>query len=170
MVDHSDKPESRPNETRADREPTFDVVRELHRLESMRDPLIEESGRSNRQVRRYPVREEAEVFPMSRHRLNDHGIGVHLRDIGRGGVGFLSDRPIASGQDYRIVFHRDGYAVGSAAINVRYSKPVRSGVHLIGATFAAGAGLLTSLGVQPAELEAEYRGEAFGGTYGTSAA
>ncbi|CAN0447179.1 unnamed protein product, partial [Ectocarpus fasciculatus] len=124
----------------------FDVVRELQRLETMRDPLVEQAGRSNREAHRYPVREEAVLFSMSRRKLDDAGQTVFLRDISRRGVGFLSDRPIAGGQDFRIVFHRDGYAVGESAVSVRYSRPVRPGLFLIGANFVASAGLLTTLG------------------------
>ncbi|MEM1444700.1 MAG: hypothetical protein AAGF84_01465 [Planctomycetota bacterium] len=140
---------------------SFDIVRELQRLETLHDPLVEQAGRSKRQAERYSVREEAIIHPMSRSSLDDGGQTVFLRDIGRLGVGFLSDRQIETGRDFRIVFHRGGYAVGESAICVRHCRPVRTDLFLIGATFAANAGLLTTLGVNPAQLEAEYRGEKY---------
>ncbi|MEM8783756.1 MAG: hypothetical protein AAGE65_13000 [Planctomycetota bacterium] len=138
----------------------FDVVRELQRLETLRDPIAEHSGRSNRQAERYSVREEAMIYPMSRRGLDDAGQTVFLRDIGRRGVGFLSDRALPIDHDFRVVFLRGGYAVGESAIGVRYCRPVRTDLFLVGANFVAGAGLLTTLGVDPASLEAEYRGQA----------
>ncbi|MEM1097446.1 MAG: hypothetical protein AAGH92_01535 [Planctomycetota bacterium] len=148
----------------------FDVVRELQRLETLRDPIVEVSGRSNRQAARYPVREEAVLYPMSRLSLDDAGQTVFLRDVGRLGVGFLSDRRIEAGQDFRIVFHRGGYAVGESAVGIRYCRPVRTDLFLVGATFVANAGLLTTLGVDPVDLETEYRGEIKGTNTGQSAA
>ncbi len=139
----------------------FDIVRELNRLETLRDPAAERVSTSKREAQRYPIREEARLFPMSRSTLEDDGQTVFLRDIGRGGVGFLSDRPLVNGRDFRIVFHRSGYAVAESAISVRFSRPVRPGLFLVGASFVASAGLLTTLGIEPARLEAEYRRESF---------
>ncbi|MEM7576677.1 MAG: hypothetical protein AAF328_04300 [Planctomycetota bacterium] len=158
MSESSPAPQDRSVSPTAD---GFDVVRELQRLETLRDPLVEQAGRSKREAVRYSVREEAILFPMSRRNLDDAGQTVFLRDIGRHGVGFLSGRSIQPGLDFRIVFHREGYAVGESAIGVRYCRAVRTDLFLIGATFVANAGLLTTLGVNPGELEAEYRGENF---------
>ena len=143
----------------AQAETGYDVVGELQRLETLRDPAAEQPDRSNRVAERYPVREEAVLFPMSRRNLNDAGQTVFLRDISRGGVGFLSDRALPSGQDYRIVFQAGGYPIGEYGVTVRYCRPVRPGLFLIGTSFVATAGLLTTLGVDAGRLEAEDRQE-----------
>jgi hypothetical protein len=137
-----------------------DVLQELNRLEALRDPLVDQSGQSSREARRYPVREDARLFPMSRRVLRDEGHTVHLRDIGRSGVGFLSREPLPIGRDFRIEFRRDGYAVTESGVSVKYCQQVRPGLFLIGAGFIATAGLLTTLGVDATDLEAEYNGQA----------
>ena len=64
------------------------LLDELDKLESLREP--EKAGQ--RQFRRFVVRGEAELHPMNRNRLDPTPLTIQLRDISRGGVGFLCDQ------------------------------------------------------------------------------
>ena len=137
-----------------------DAAHELAQLEALRDPTLDQAGQSARDFRRYVIRGEATLYPVSRRKLDDAGTPVHLRDISRGGMGFICDRPLPQGSDWRIIFLHNGYAVAENCICVRHVRLVRPGIHLIGTNFVAAAGLLTLLGVDAGSLENEYAGAA----------
>lgn len=119
------------------------LLSELDRLESLRDT----SRDGQRQFKRFVIRGDAELHPMGRNRMDTTPIEVKLRDIGRGGVGFICSTPLPTNSSWRAMFVQNGYVVGEQAAVVRHCREVSDGVFLIGTQFVANSGLLTLLGV-----------------------
>ncbi len=150
-------PSTNPRETHVTKlSPSGAIAEELNALESLRRSGSKTGAHAARQFLRYITRGEAVIYPMSRRTPADAGAPIFLRDVGRGGVGFICQRDLPARGDWRIVFLRDGYAVAESAINLCHTQRVRDGVFLCGGRFVAGAGLLTTLGVAPHALENEY--------------
>jgi hypothetical protein len=125
------------------------LLDELDKLESLREP--EKAGQ--RQFRRFVVRGEAELHPMNRNRLDPTPLTIQLRDISRGGLGFLCDQPLEAYSAWRVCFLNEGYVVGEQALVVRHCRPVNDELYLVGGQFVIDAGLMISLGVAPGALE-----------------
>ena len=129
------------------------LLAELDRLEALRDPA--RNGSHNRQFKRFVVRGEAELHPMSRARLDRTPIDIKIRDLGRGGCGFITQQPLQAGSNWRVCFLQHGYVVGEQAIVVRHCRPVSDGLHLVGAQFVMDTGLMTTLGIDPGSIHDE---------------
>jgi hypothetical protein len=125
------------------------LLDELDRLESLRDP----AKAGYRQFRRFVVRGEAELHPMNRNRLDPTPLTVQLRDLSRGGMGFLCDQPLEEYSAWRACFLQEGYVVGEQAMVVRHCRPVNDELYLIGGQFVIDTGLMVALGVSPGALE-----------------
>jgi len=119
---------------------------EMHRAETG-DP------ETQRRYRRYVIRGDAELLPMSRTAVYHEPLAVQMRDISRNGVGFLSSEPVTPQSLWRLGFFQRGYEIGSAGISVCHCGQVGPSVFLVGAEFVLGSGLLTQLGVDAVELE-----------------
>jgi hypothetical protein len=122
------------------------LLAELNRLEALRD--AKKPGQQ-RQFNRFAIRADAELHPVSRSRLDRTPIEVKLRDIGRGGMGFITQQPLPAGSGWRVAFLRHGYVVSHQAIFIRHCRPVSDGLYLIGAQFVVDTGTLAMLGVDP---------------------
>ncbi|QQE10766.1 hypothetical protein JD969_14835 [Planctomycetota bacterium] len=130
-----------------------ELLEELNRLEHVR--IAHDENPCNRHFDRHIVRGEAELHPMNRSKLDPTPIEVQLRDVGRGGLGFISQDSLPLGSTWRICFTKRGFVVGQQAIIVKYSHQVSTGVYLIGSQFIIDTGLLTLLGVNPAAIDKE---------------
>lgn len=124
----------------------------LNELEARSNP---DADRNHRLFKRYPIRAEAELTPMSRNGLSQDSIMVQIRDLGRGGVGFLSEQPLTIHSMWQMTFLTNGYSVASQGIMVRHNSPVQGGAHLIGAGFILGTGTLVAMGIDPGEIGVE---------------
>ncbi len=122
----------------------------LAKAESLRDSSGPGAGR--RQYQRFVIRGEAELYPMDGNRLDKTPVPVVLRDVGRGGVGFVVQNPLPSHSNWRICFVDHGHVINHQAIVVRYAQEMSQGVFLTGAQFCAETGLLCLLGVDPAAI------------------
>lgn len=140
------------------------LLGELDRLESLRDP-----GRQGlRSFHRFVARGDAELHPMNRNRLDPTPIEIKLRDISRGGLGFICSHPLPAQSFWRVCFLQHGYVVGEQAVVIRHCRQVSEGVYLIGGQFVMDAGLMITLGVPRSAMEEdgaviseETEGEAF---------
>lgn len=124
------------------------LLAELNRLEQLRDP---NKIRGQRQYQRFVVRGDAKLTPMDPHG-GDESLPVQLRDVGRGGVGFVCQEPLEPLSTWRLSFLQRGYVIGQQGLIVRYCQPVAGGVFLVGAQFCIETGLLSLLGVDPATI------------------
>lgn len=127
------------------------LLDELDRLESTREP--DRSDLVNRQFARFVVRGDAELHPMTRSKLDTTPIEIKLRDIGRGGFGFIAETPIDPGTSWRCCFLDRGYVVGEIACVVRHCRQIGGRLYRAGAQIVVPTGLLVGLGVDPARVD-----------------
>ena len=123
-----------------------DLLTELSRLENLR------SGDSKSRRRRHPrfvVRGQAELLQADCLSANDEGLSVMLRDMGRGGLGFIADRPVAIDSVWELRFIQRAYRVGETNVVVRHCEQVKDEVYLVGCQVCMGNGLIYLLGVDP---------------------
>jgi len=125
------------------------LLGELDRLESLRDP--ERQGL--RSFRRYVIRGDAELHPMNRNRLDPTPIEIKMRDISRGGMGFICSQPLPERSSWRLCFLQHGYVIGEQGVVVRHCRQVGEGMYLIGGQFVIDSGLLVNLGVPRGALQ-----------------
>ena len=129
------------------------VLDQLDRLELMKRPTAPEGRR--RQFRRYIARGEATLHPISRRSLDRQPIDVQIRDLGRGGVGFVCTQELWGNSAWRIDFLNRGYSIGQQEIVVRHCSKVDDNLYLIGGQFVCASGLLAEFGVPYHEIEDE---------------
>ncbi|MEM6749361.1 MAG: hypothetical protein AAF612_02720 [Planctomycetota bacterium] len=127
------------------------ALAELDRLERERQQH-ESDRKRDRRFERFTLRGEAELHPVGDDRLDAGAARVKLRDLGIGGIGFISDRRIASDTIWRMVFLQSGYAVAEQTVIVRHCASVSAGLWLCGGQFVAPHGLLVAMGIDPADL------------------
>jgi len=128
-----------------------DLLGELDRLESLRNASADPE--SQRQFRRFIIRGEAALLPMSRNAVSHEPIPVQLRDVSRNGIGFLCGQPLAPRSVWRLEFTREGYTIGESGISVRHCEAVGRGVFLVGGQFVLGSGVMLQLGIDAVTLE-----------------
>ena len=131
------------------------LLDELSRLESLRDP--ERQGQ--RQFRRFAVRGDAELYPIDVARTDRQPVDIKLRDIGRGGIGFVCEQPLEVGSNWRCAFLNRGQVISQQAMIVRHCREVQAGLYLIGAQFCLDLGVMVSLGLSPNDVVAGDSGE-----------
>ncbi len=128
------------------------LLAELNRLEALRDPAKNTGPGSNRTFERFVIRGDCELHPESRNRLDRYPIEVKIRDIARGGLGFISQDELPQGSCWRACFMQHGFVVAQQSIVVRHCREVSPGVYLVGTQFVADPGLLAVLGVEPGAI------------------
>lgn len=104
---------------------------------------------------RYAIRGDALLFPVEKKSLDEAPIQVQLRDIGRGGVGFVAHRSIEPNTAWRIEFLHRGHIVGAQTVYLRFCDSVEQDLYQCGGQFIASAGLLTILGVPASAIASE---------------
>lgn len=124
------------------------LLAELSALERLRDPSIT----GQRQFQRFVVRGDAELLPMDHSAVDEQPIHVLMRDLGRGGIGFISQKPLEAGSTWHCHFYQRGYVIGRQALIVRHCRQIQDGVFLIGAQFCVETGIMMMLGVNPAAI------------------
>ena len=123
----------------------------LSMLDERRQEPVEDT---KRRFQRFPVRGDAQLEPLDSDAI-EHTTSVLLRDISRGGVGFLSDHTLEPGALYRLRFRVNGNTVGSQPIAVCFCRLVQDGLYMVGGQFVIEPYLMTLVGVEPAELTGE---------------
>lgn len=119
----------------------------LNILERRRHPARSPDD-DQRQFQRYPVRGDAELYPMDQPRLADEVVHIMLRDIGLGGLHMVSDRWLEPGSTWRVCFLVRGYAVAEQGVVIQHCRSVAEGVCYVGGQFIIDAGLMAVLGVE----------------------
>ncbi len=122
-----------------------DILAELDRLEFLRN--ASPNPGPNRRFERYSVRGTAILQPVCKQGLYDCNLEVQLRDVSRGGVGFLATELMVPFGFWQMSFIRDDLKIGEQEIIVRHCQQVSDGLYLAGAEFVVSSGLLNQIGV-----------------------
>lgn len=130
--------------------PRDSVLKQLDRLEELRDPVGPRS--KQRLFRRYVARGDAELRPMSHTQIDHAAIEVKVRDVSRGGIGFLTEQPLPENSTWELALLECGYATATQPIVIRHCQPVADRLYLIGGQFIAATALMLSLGIEPSRL------------------
>jgi hypothetical protein len=126
-----------------------DLMDVLARLEDVRQhPGVE----AQRRYRRFTVRGEATLEPMAGPALEDP-LTVLLRDISRGGAGFLCDRFIEPCSTWRLRFQAKRQIIGSQPVMVRFCRLVQENLYIVGGQFIVEPYIMESLGVAEEMLD-----------------
>lgn len=125
------------------------LLAELAKLEGLRNPQSEQKLRA---YRRFVLRGDAELQDMERGPNSGAPIPILLRDIGRGGVGFISPQQLEVNSTWRIAFLHRGYAIGHQGVVIRHCRQVQPGTYLVGTQFCIETGLLCMLGLDPIDI------------------
>ena len=133
------------------------LLETLNELEQRRQSNVHSTMR---RFRRFVVRGDGVLYTVEQNSIEDAPVLIQLRDVGRGGVGFLCQAPLEVNSTWRICFVNQGHMIGHMPIVIRHSQEVEAGVYLIGAQFSIETGLLKLLGVDPLLIHEDEGGEA----------
>lgn len=125
------------------------LLQELTRLESLRDPKV---TKTQRQFDRYVIRSDAELHPMDLAVQTKAPVPILLRDLSRGGIGFVCSQPLEPNSTWHVSFIKDGYSIGCQGLVVRHCRLIKESTYLAGTQFCVSSGLLAQLGVKPSAL------------------
>lgn len=125
------------------------LLEELTRQETLRDGSREQG---QRRFQRFVVRADAELMPMDRSSTDVQVVPVLVRDLGRGGVGFVCEQPLPTGSTWHIAFIKDGYVLGTQSLIIRHCRHIRETTWLVGGQFCIDSGLMALLGVRRSVL------------------
>lgn len=130
------------------------LVEVLGRLDSESDG---QAAAEQRRFTRFSVRAPATLEPMEGWSQGTDQVPVMARNISRGGVGFVAERPLPAGSVWRIAFERRGRQVGSQTMVVLYCREIQKGTYLLGGQFIVEPGLMLMLGVDDTALNGDIR-------------
>ena len=127
----------------------------LSQLEYWRQDPIQEQQRA---FRRFTVRGDATIEPVEQSSIDRIAtMPVMLRDISRGGIGFVVEQFIDPGTVWRLSFYEHNHRVGSQVFVVRFCRLVHNGMYLVGAQFVIEPYLMMALGIQNEQLHEDIR-------------
>jgi hypothetical protein len=125
-----------------------DLVELLQRMEYWRqEPTVEKQ----RAFRRFSVRGHAALEPIDTDMVSGP-VTVMLRDISRGGAGFVCEEFLDVASTWRMTFKKEGFRIGSQPIVVRFCRLIQDGLYLVGSQFTAEPYIIHALGVPSHEL------------------
>lgn len=125
-----------------------DLVELLQRLEYWRqEPAVERQ----RAFKRFSVRGHAALEPIDTDMVSGP-ITVMLRDVSRGGAGFVCEEFLDVGSTWRMAFKKDCFRIGSQPIVVRFCRLIQDGLYLVGTQFIVEPFIIHALGVPSHEL------------------
>lgn len=112
---------------------------------------------TNRAYRRFDVRGDATIQRMEAGHLDQPTLSIQLRDISRGGIGFVCEQFIEPGTAWRVGFEYRGHVVGYQPIVVKFCRLVQHGLYLSGGQFTVEPAMMTLLEVDEQELQEDIR-------------
>jgi len=127
-----------------------ELLDELSRLEGLRSG----GGRtSRRRHKRFIVRGQAELFDTDSSSSGEPPVAIMLRDMGRGGLGFVADSSVDLGSVRRLRLTQRGYCIGETSLVVRHCSQVKDQIYLVGSQICLSNGLMFLAGVDPSMVE-----------------
>ena len=100
-----------------------------------------------RAFERFDVRGDATLEPIETGHVETPNVRVQLRDISRGGLGFVCDRFIEPGTVWRVRFEYQSELVGTQPLVVRFCRMTENGMYLAGGQFVLEPAVMVLLGV-----------------------
>lgn len=132
-----------------------ELISLLSQMEYWRQDPVQERQRA---FRRFTVRGDATIEPVEQSNIERNCVKpVMLRDISRGGVGFVVEQFIDPGTVWRIAFYEHNHRMGSQVLIVRYCRLVQEGLYLVGAQFVIEPYLMVALGLNDQQLHEDIR-------------
>jgi len=122
-------------------------------------------GASRRQFRRFVVRGEGQLQPLSIPTSETPVMEVQVRDVGWGGVGFVCTASLSPNSRWRINLTHHGEVLAQQTMIIRYCTPVVDDVWLVGGQFCAEAGTMMLLGVDLGQMVDSEAGDGQGGVF-----
>jgi hypothetical protein len=128
-----------------------DLMDVLTRLDEARQqPAVEKQ----RRYRRFSIRGDARIEPVHENALGET-IPVLLRDISRGGIGFLVDRFIEPGSYWRLRFMSHNQIVASQPIAMRFCRLIEEHLYIAGGQFIVEPYIMAMLGVGEEQMQTD---------------
>jgi PilZ domain len=121
----------------------------LSKLESIRDPS---AGKNLRQYVRFVVRGEAELQPLERDRLDQRPVSALMRDLSRGGLGFVCQEELPVGSLWRAGFMHQDHVVTQQAMIIRHGRRVQENLFLYGGQFVLDTATMVLQGIEPSKI------------------
>ncbi len=137
----------------------------LARLEQLEQVRSDEVGQSKRGFRRFVVRGDVMIEPVVRLGLEGEPVGGMLRDVGLGGIGFISPARYEPGTLVYVEMLVHGYTAARPVLVIRHCRQVEGDLCLAGGNFCAEPAQLLNLGVDPAALRCETGAEDVSGDF-----
>lgn len=134
-----------------------DPTRLVEILAQLESDANDGAGAEQRRFRRFSVRAQARLEPVEGRSGELESVAAMMRNVSRGGVGVVAERPLPLGSVWRITFERKGRQVGSHLIVVLYCRRIQEGAYMLGGQFIVEPALLLMLGVDDAALSDDIR-------------
>lgn len=126
-----------------------DLQAALKRLDAARHAP---EGQPQRRFQRFSVRSIARLWPGHADSNPAPPNEVQVRDISRGGIGFLASEPLPLGRFWQLQMLDSGVTIATVPAYCRHCHKIMEGAYLIGAEFGVPANILLSLGVTADEI------------------
>ena len=124
------------------------LLNQLKRMEMAASAQASEQ----RQFRRFFCRADAELHPMDTAQVVRTPLEIKIRDISRGGMGFISQTLLAPASCWRACFLHRGCVIAQQSLIIRHCRSVGAGLYLAGAQFCIDTGVLSLVGIDPARI------------------
>ncbi len=101
---------------------------------------------------RFEVRGDATLEPIEKGHVESPCIRVQLRDISRGGIGFISNQFIDPGTVWRVRFEYQSELIGTQPAVVRYCRLTSENMYIVGGQFVVEPAMMMLQGVPEQHL------------------
>ena len=113
---------------------TADLFRQI--IESSQPPGGERSGSDMRRTPRTPLDVRATLLPFSERFASDTTLSAPVRDLSRGGFGFLHDQPLPLGEQFALLLPEQSGKPIVILCTITYWRPLAKALYAIGARFS----------------------------------
>lgn len=118
-----------------------------------RDDLTQPDDRHRRTFPRFTIQGRARIHP-ALQKANDpsKSFDIYLRNIGRSGIGFVTNQNLPLHTLWTISFLQAEYVVAEQSVQIRRAHQIEKDVYFYGARFTVNEGLMSLLGIQSKDI------------------
>lgn len=107
----------------------------------------------SRMFPRFTIQGRARIRPaLQKATDSSPSFDIYLRDIGRSGIGFLSNHNLSQHTLWTISFLQAEYVVAEQSVQIRHAYQIDKRVYSYGAQFTVNEGLMSLLGIQSKDI------------------